>query len=54
MKNEIAVTIGGFWFVLWVFIFFWGQSGWYRVDCALHVQRACDLIAQEYSKKDRP
>lgn len=33
--------------ILFLFLVFWGQSGWYRVDCALGVQKACDLIAAE-------
>ena len=52
--NEVKITLGGFAFVFWLFVFFWGQSGWYRVDCALHQQAACDLIAQEYARKGRP
>jgi hypothetical protein len=30
-----------------LFLVFWWQSGWYRIDCAIGVQRACDLIAAE-------
>jgi hypothetical protein len=33
--------------VLMLFLVFWWQSGWYRLDCALGVQRACELIAAE-------
>jgi hypothetical protein len=33
---------------------FWAQSGWYRLDCALGVQKACGLIDTEYAKKERP
>ncbi len=29
------------------FTVFWGQSGWYRVDCALGIQQACEKIRQE-------
>jgi hypothetical protein len=29
------------------FILFWAQSGWYRVDCALGIQAACNRIAAE-------
>lgn len=54
MKTEVTVAIGGFWFVLWAFVFFWGQSGWYRVDCSLGVQKACELVHVEYEKKARP
>ena len=54
MKTEISVTVAGFWFVCWAFIFFWGQGGWYRVDCSLGVERACDLIKVEYSAKQKP
>lgn len=52
--NQTTVYVSGFAFVLWMFVFFWAQSGWYRVDCALHQQLACDLIAREYAAKDRP
>lgn len=34
--------------VLFAIFMFWQQSGWYRVDCAVGVQAACDLIAKEY------
>jgi hypothetical protein len=40
--------------ILILFLIFWLQSGWYRLDCALGVQKACDLIADEYAKKPRP
>lgn len=38
--------------VLVAFFMFWSQSGWYRVDCALGVVKACELIAseKEYNK----
>lgn len=54
MKTEISIAVSGFWFVLWLFIFFWGQNGWYRIDCALGQKPACDLIAMEYTKKAQP
>lgn len=56
--SEINVSLGGFalafWLFFWGFVFFWGQSGWYRVDCALHVAKACELIKAEYDKKEKP
>jgi hypothetical protein len=33
--------------VVIAFILFWAQSGWYRVDCALGIQAACNRIASE-------
>lgn len=50
----INISFNGFLFVLWCFLFFWGQSGWYRVDCALNIERACALIQQEFAQKQRP
>lgn len=40
---ELDITGG----ILVLFFVFWWQSGWYRVDCALGVQKACTLIAAE-------
>lgn len=40
--------------ILLLFLVFWWMSGWYRIDCALHVQKACDLIANEYEAKAKP
>lgn len=37
-----------------LFLVFWGQGGWYRIDCALGVARACELIADEYKAKVKP
>lgn len=38
--------------VIVAFWMFWAQSGWYRIDCALGVSKACELIAaeKEYNK----
>lgn len=38
--------------ILIAFLVFWWQSGWYRLDCGLGIQKACDLIAaeKEYSE----
>lgn len=33
--------------VIVLFFMFWAQSGWYRVDCALGIAKACELIASE-------
>lgn len=33
--------------VAYIFLLFWLQSGWYRLDCALGISRACELIAAE-------
>lgn len=30
-----------------LFLLFWLQNGWYRVDCALGAAKACELIAAE-------
>jgi hypothetical protein len=40
--------------VLVLFWVFYMQSGWYRLDCALGTQRACELIAAEYAAKAKP
>lgn len=46
-KTSISVDSDFAWAVMLAFFLFWQQSGWYRVDCALGVQKACDLIAAE-------
>ena len=33
--------------VLVFYLAFWGQGGWYRIDCALGIERACQMIAAE-------
>lgn len=55
-KAEIKTEMNGFGAlaILFLFFMFWSQSGWYRIDCAMHVQRACDLIAAEYVGSKRP
>jgi|APCry1669192522_1035417.scaffolds.fasta_scaffold01101_5 hypothetical protein len=40
--------------IMLLFFWFWNQSGWYRIDCALGVQKACGLVASEYDKKATP
>lgn len=40
--------------VMMFFLCLWLASGWYRIDCALKVEKACKLIEQEYIKKERP
>ena len=40
--------------VMMVTFAFWDQGGWYRVDCALGVARACALIHAEYAEDPRP
>ena len=40
--------------ILVLFFVFWWQSGWYRLDCALGQQKACDLITQEYLRASEP
>jgi len=53
-KAKNSVTGFGAWAILILFWVFWGQSGWYRIDCALGVSKACDLIQTEYVKKANP
>jgi hypothetical protein len=53
-KFEIDWSGFGLWFWLFFAWVFWWQSGWYRVDCALKIERACDLIRAEYAKKEKP
>ena len=43
MKIDIDFT----WAIIVLFFIFWHQSGWYRIDCALHVEKACQLITAE-------
>jgi hypothetical protein len=53
MSERPNVEFNGFgWLAL--FVLFWWQSGWYRLDCALGVHRACALINSEYTKKETP
>tara|TARA_R100000365_G_C2748614_1_gene80760 strand:- start:10241 stop:10396 length:156 start_codon:yes stop_codon:yes gene_type:complete len=40
--------------VIFLFFVFWSQGGWYRVDCALGTQSACDLVTAEYAKEAKP
>jgi len=40
--------------VMFFFLLLWGQSGWYRIDCALGQEKACALIANEYAEKEKP
>jgi hypothetical protein len=56
MSERPNVEFNGFgWLALFVlFWLFWWQSGWYRLDCALGVHRACALINSEYTKKETP
>lgn len=51
-RNKIEIDFGGA--IIFLFFLFWLQSGWYRVDCALGAEKACDLIKGEYVKKERP
>jgi len=50
MNVEIDLTT----FVIALFLIFWMQSGWHRIDCALGTQKACGLIAAEYDAKAKP
>jgi len=40
--------------ILILFWMFWIQSGWYRIDCTLGVERACNLIEAEYTREAKP
>lgn len=42
-----SVDIDLMWAVMIFFFLLWQQSGWYRIDCSLGVQKACELIAAE-------
>lgn len=55
-KPEIKTEMNAFgsWAILFLFWVFWWQGGWYRIDCALHIGKACDLIAAEYQAKAKP
>lgn len=51
MKSiEIDLTTA----IIVLFLIFWQQSGWYRIDCALGTAKACTLIAAEYDTKPKP
>jgi hypothetical protein len=54
MKPEINMNGFGAFAVMMLFFWLWAQSGWYRIDCALGVQKACALIEGEYVKHARP
>lgn len=34
-----------------IFLFFWIMGGWHRIDCALNIERACELIKAENQYK---
>jgi hypothetical protein len=40
--------------IIALFLIFWMQSGWYRIDCALGEPKACELIHAEYVAKAKP
>ncbi|WP_267550330.1 hypothetical protein [Rhizobium rhizogenes] len=46
-KIKVSVDNDWAWAIIIAFFLFWQQNGWYRVDCALGVQKACNLIAGE-------
>jgi len=48
--NNIGSTVA----IIYLFTLFWTQSGWYRIDCALGEQKACELIRAEYFAKAKP
>ena len=52
MKTEVNVDFISA--VLFLFFMFWLHSGWYRIDCALKIEKACYLISEEYVKKPKP
>lgn len=54
MKTNVEVAGFGAFAILMLFWIFWCMSGWYRIDCALGIQKACDLIAAEYAAKAKP
>lgn len=54
VRNSVEVTSMSAGAILLLFIAFWAQGGWYRIDCALSVTKACDIIRAEYEKKERP
>jgi hypothetical protein len=56
MSERPDIDFNGFgaWAIIVMFFMFWAQSGWYRLDCAMGVQRACELIGEEYKKEPKP
>lgn len=55
-KTKVSVNVEFVVPIFILFFLFWQQSGWYRIYCALGVQKACELIAheKEYSEiKDK-
>lgn len=48
-KYRVTTDLGGDLIALSLIMvwMFWLQSGWYRVDCALGINKACELIASE-------
>lgn len=33
--------------ILFAFLILWMQSGWYRIDCAIGIEKACELVKAE-------
>lgn len=54
-KQEIELDVSGLmWFVVIAFFLFWHQGGWYRIDCALGIQKGCDAISAETEYQPKP
>jgi hypothetical protein len=53
---QTKIDFEGFsWFaILTAFWIFWLMGGFYRVDCALSIERACEIIKEEYAAKKKP
>lgn len=49
-----SIEIDLFSAIVVLFLIFWMQSGWYRLDCALGEPKACELIHAEYVAKAKP
>jgi hypothetical protein len=45
--SDRSIDVDFTWAILIFFFLLWQQNGWYRIDCSLGVQKACELIASE-------
>lgn len=48
-ERKVTVDFGAelVFLVAYIFFLFWLLSGWFRVDCAIGITRACELISAE-------
>lgn len=54
MQTKVDVEGFGWFAIIVAFLAFWLMGGFYRVDCALSIDRACEIIKEEYAAKKKP